>query len=344
MEKDIEIMREAMTAPPRVFFRLWALLAAMALVAVMATTSGAAEGNTTRVSVSSLGKQANDFSQFPSISADGRFVAFYSYATNLVPNGSGGLLHVYVHDRQRGTTQLVSVGSSGTRASGDSWQPSISSDGRFVAFKSGASNLVANDTNDWSDVFVRDRQTGTTQRVSVDSSGKQVNLPSSSPFISSDGRFVAFHSRASNLVANDTNRRHDVFVHERDTTSPKVSRVVPTEGATGVALKTDVLATFSQRMDKSTLKKSTFKLYKLVKNSDGTTAAKQITNVTVTPSSDGLKATLNPFGTSDGQLAKNARYKVVVSTGALDVFGNRLDQKPSASGYQPKVWYFKTRG
>ncbi len=119
--------------------------------------------------------------------------------------------------------------------------------------------------------------------------------------------------------------------------------MVPTEGATDVALKANVVATFSERMTKSTLKKATFTFYKLVRNPDGTTTAKQIENVTVTPSSDGLKATLNPFGTSEGQLAKNARYKAVVDTGALDVFGNRLDQKPMVSGSQPKEWYFKTR-
>ncbi len=97
-------------------------------------------------------------------------------------------------------------------------------------------------------------------------------------------------------------------------------------------------------MAKSTLTKANFKLYKIVRNPDGTTTTKEITNVTVTPSSDGLKATLNPFGDTDGLLEKNTRYKAVVTTGALDVFGNRLDQKPMVSGSQPKEWYFKTRG
>ncbi len=96
-------------------------------------------------------------------------------------------------------------------------------------------------------------------------------------------------------------------------------------------------------MDKTTLTKANFKLYKLIRNPDGTTTTKQIENVTVRRSSDGLKATLNPFGDTDGLLEKNVRYKAVVGTGALDVFGNRLDQNRSVPGNQPKVWYFKTR-
>ncbi len=203
---------------------------------------------------------------------------------------------------------------------------------------------MANDTNEEADVFVHDRQTGITELVSVDSSGKQGNSDSGDPSISTDGSFVAFESRADNFVPNDTNDWPDVFAHELNTTAPNVTRVVPTEGATDVALKANVVATFSERMTKSTLKKATFKFYKLVRNPDGTTTAKQIENVTVTPSSDGLKATLNPFGTSEGQLAKNTRYKAVVSTGAKDVFGNQLDQKSRVSGNQPKAWFFKTRG
>ncbi len=306
-------------------------------------------GTTQRVSVDSAGNQAMNWdSDDPSISADGRFVAFHSVAS-LVANDTNGWTDVFVHDRKTGTTERVSVDSLGNQGHNRSLAGTISADGRYVAFSSDAYDLVANDTNRRRDVFVHDRQTGTTQRVSVDSLGNQTNQPwlshqSDFPSISSGGRYVAFHSMASDLVANDTNERRDIFVHQRDTTAPTVTRVAPTEGATGVTLKTDVVANFSERMEKGTLNEANFKLYKLIKNPDGTTTASQIENVTVTRSFDGLKATLNPYGTSDGLLKENTRYKAVVSTGALDVFGNRLDQQPRVSGNQPKEWYFKTRG
>src|SRR5207237_7007630 len=98
----------------------------------------------------------------------------------------------------------------------NSISPAISADGRFVAFAS-VSNVVVGDTNNAFDVFVRDRQTGTTERVSEDSAGGQANFGSISPAISADGRFVAFASLASNLVAGDTNDDFDVFVRDRET-------------------------------------------------------------------------------------------------------------------------------
>jgi hypothetical protein len=120
------------------------------------------------------------------------------------------------------TTVRVSVDSQGTQANGWSACPSISSDGRFVAFYSEASNLVAGDTNGRSDIFVHDRETGRTTRVSVDSQGAEADERSYSPSISSGGRFVAFQSLASNLVAGDTNGRQDVFVR-----GPLVAAPIP---------------------------------------------------------------------------------------------------------------------
>ncbi len=308
-------------------------------------------GTTQRVSVDSSGNQARGGAFLVinnacvSISPSGRFVAFSSPAPSLVANDTNGSTDVFVHDQQTGTTQRVSVNSLEKQGNGYSAGPfSISFDGRFVAFESGASNLVPNDTNGYNDIFVRDRRTGTTQRMSVDSSGNQGNDSSWGASINADGRFVTFTSRAKALVPNDTSRRKDVFVHERDATAPKVRRVVPTDGATDVALKANVVATFSERMTKSTLKKANFELYRLIKNPDGTTTTRQITDVTVTPSPDGLKATLNPFGGSDQVLVKGARYKAIVNKGAMDVFGNPLDQQPRVSGNQPKEWYFKTGG
>ena len=116
-----------------------------------------------------------------------------------------------------GDTTRVSVDSSGAEANGRSTQSAISDDGRFVAFESGASNLVSGDTNNVDDIFVHDRQTGTTTRVSIDSSGVEANGYSASPVISNDGCVVAFYSEATNLVDGDTNGMGDVFVHECQT-------------------------------------------------------------------------------------------------------------------------------
>jgi len=179
-------------------------------------------GTTTRVSVSSSGQQANDFSgYFSSISADGRYVAFNSSATNLVPGDTNDAFDVFVRDRVSGTTTRVSVSSSGQQGNTESRYPSISADGRHLMFRSGASNLVSGDTNGVRDVFVRDRVSGSTIRASVSSSGQQGNSDSFGGSISADGRHVAFYSDASNLVPGDTNSRYDVFV--RDLGGPVVS-------------------------------------------------------------------------------------------------------------------------
>ncbi len=174
-------------------------------------------GATTRVSVSSSGAQGSSHSVDASISADGRFVAFYSHATNLVVGDTNGVYDIFVHDRQTGATTRVSVSSSGTQGNSESRQSAVSADGRFVVFDSAADNLVDGDTNGVQDVFVHDRQTGATTRVSVSSSGSQGNSVSDYPSISADGRFVAFDSFATDLVTGDTNGVNDAFVHDRQT-------------------------------------------------------------------------------------------------------------------------------
>jgi Tol biopolymer transport system component len=176
-------------------------------------------GTTERASVSSAGEQASYYSRDPAISADGRYVAFWSQAYNLVPGDTDGYNDVFVRDRVSGTTERVSVSTAGEQASYDSWYPAISADGRFVIFSSLASNLVPADTG-YDDVFVRDRVSGTTERVSVTSAGEQGDGPSSDPAISADGRFVVFSSWASNLVPGDTNANCDVFLRDRWETDP----------------------------------------------------------------------------------------------------------------------------
>ena len=239
-----------------------------------------------RVSVSSEGAQTNNMSSSPSRSASGRYVAFASIATNLVPGDTNGKQDVFLHDFRTGETRRVSVASDGTEGNGDSRNPAISADGNWVAFTSSASNLapgdqpgsfrhnwrtgtterisitdpkgdsgdlaisadglvvafttisaggrlvafssaardlVPEDTNDFVDVFVYDRQTGVTERVSLASDGTQGNSESIYPSISGDGRYVAFTSSASNLVPWDTNGGGDplvgidIFIHNRQT-------------------------------------------------------------------------------------------------------------------------------
>ena len=174
-------------------------------------------GETVRVSVGSGGAQGNGGSYGGLLSADGRFVVFSSYATNLVPRDTNGYWDIFVHDRESGETRRVSVSSGEDEANGHCGDPVITADGRYVAFGSAASNLVPGDTNGYWDVFVHDRQTGVTTRVSVDSAGLQGNGVSSHPSIGADGRFVAFESSASDLVPGDTNNKLDVFVHDRHT-------------------------------------------------------------------------------------------------------------------------------
>src|SRR6476469_4141622 len=170
----------------------------------------------TRVSVDSAGNQANGFSNAYSISANGRFVAFQSQASNLVPGDTNNKNDIFVRDLSTNTTTRISADSASNQGNNDSFNPSISADGRFVAFAS-FSNLVPEDTNNQSDIFVRDLSTNTTTRVSVDSAGNQGNSDSNNSAISADGRFVAFQSYASNLVPGDTNNRFEIFVRDLST-------------------------------------------------------------------------------------------------------------------------------
>jgi Tol biopolymer transport system component len=159
---------------------------------------GAANGPTTEVDVSS----------------DGRYVAFVSEATNLLPDDANGAASdVFVLDTQTGTLTLASRrGSAGNQGNGASWNVSISNDGSKVAFTSYAKNLVGGDTNNQPDAFVRDLVAASTTRVSTNSSGKQVRSATLKAAISGNGSTVAFQNSASGLVSGDTNGKRDVFV------------------------------------------------------------------------------------------------------------------------------------
>jgi Tol biopolymer transport system component len=157
----------------------------------------------------------------PGFSADGRFLVFTSRANNLVTNDSNAIwLDVFVRDLLTDTTTLVSVNSSGTGGGdGNSFNPMISSNGQFIAFETAASNLVMNDTNGVNDIYVRDMMAGTIMLVSVSTNGTAGNGASRFPVITPDGRWVAFESTATDLVANDVNMNgmKDVFVRDLQT-------------------------------------------------------------------------------------------------------------------------------
>jgi putative cell wall-binding protein len=172
-------------------------------------------GTTKRVSVNSDGDEANGFSQDASISGNGRYVAFMSEASNLVSGDTNGARDIFVHDLQTGTTERVSRRSDGDEASGPSKTPSISADGRYVAFASSATDMEDDDTNGVDDIFTHNRLTGETTRLSygLGASPNDISQDCSRPKISGDGSTVVFYSAAPELVAGDTNGRDDVFAH-----------------------------------------------------------------------------------------------------------------------------------
>ncbi len=183
-----------------------------------------ASQTTVLVSVGASGALSNGASSRPSLSGNGRFVAFRSDASNLVNGDTNMFEDIFVRDRDpdnnglfdegNGVTKLASSGQ-GSSADGDSSTPVISTDGQFVAFQSDATNLVSGDQNLSRDVFVYDRQANSMERVSVCGSGTEGGGNSERPSVSGDGRFVAYHSKASNLVMDDSNAMTDIFVRDR---------------------------------------------------------------------------------------------------------------------------------
>jgi archaellum component FlaF (FlaF/FlaG flagellin family) len=184
-------------------------------------------GTTQRVSVTDDGSEPNGFSQFPEISNDGRFVSFVSSADNLVPGDTNGVTDIFVQDLETNTIERVNVASDGTQANAGIrtyWlhytYTAISANGRYVTFTSLADNLVPGDENGLEDVFVHDRETGTTQRVSVSSTGVEGNEDSILEGMSADGRFILFYSTSSNLTPDG---EPGSFLHDRETGETKLS-------------------------------------------------------------------------------------------------------------------------
>ena len=178
--------------------------------------------DTVNSTTSLISANSNGRSLYPSISADGRYVAFWSVATNLVNGDTNGQADIFLRDTVKNTTSRISVDSNGNQGNGESGDSSIS-DVRYVAFSSAASNLVSGDTNGQVDIFLRDTVNSTTALISLDSNGSQANMGSYGPSISADGRYVAFESGASNLVSGDTNNSSDVFL--RDTVTKTTTRI-----------------------------------------------------------------------------------------------------------------------
>lgn len=221
IKQGLDTERRRMNLPriSSVFLLLILMVIGMTPIALFA-----AGGTVARLSVAPDGTQGNGPSILPSVSADGRYVAFQSDAYTLLPGTIAGMTAVYVHDRHTGAIERVALAPDGSQGNWSSNEPAISADGRYVAFSSIASNLVNGDTNQKADVFVRDRQLGVTSRVSVASDGTQGNENSFWVDISANGRYVVFMSEATTLVTGDTNASRDIFVHDRVTaTTTRVS-------------------------------------------------------------------------------------------------------------------------
>ncbi len=191
------------------------LLCALCVSAVNIPVSAQTLSESEIISISSERALGNDWSSHPSVSGDGRFVAFLSAADNLVPVDSNAVPDVFVRDRLTGITERVSISSTGEQANAPAESPMISADGRVVVFQSQANNLVPGDELVQMDIYTHDRLTGITERISVNDRGERGAGASASPSISADGRYIAFRSEASNLVHNDTNAVADVFIRDR---------------------------------------------------------------------------------------------------------------------------------
>lgn len=190
------------------------------------------KARTRPLSVTPAGRTGNGGSWSPSVNSDGRYVAFLSSASDLIPGDTNGSTDVFVRDRQYGVTTRVSLAADGAERIGDCLgAPDISADGRFVAFATEAA-LTPEDTDGLVSVYVRDLELRTTRLVSVSTAGTSANAPAGGVTISGDGRYVAFTTRAGNLAGGDTDGRDDLYVRDtRASTTVLASRTDADPGA-----------------------------------------------------------------------------------------------------------------
>lgn len=191
---------------------------------------------TSRVSLNTNSASPNGNNTASRLSANGRYVVFKSLASDLVSDDTNGVQDIFIYDRTGNTTKRVSLNTANSNPNGASDSPALSGDASLVVFASTATNLVSGDTNAVKDIFLRDRDTNQTARISVSSSGAQANAASAAPDISADGRFIVFSSAASNLVNGDTNGATDIFLFDRDnSTVSLVSKSSSGFGAEGAS-------------------------------------------------------------------------------------------------------------
>lgn len=197
-----------------------------------------------RVSVSTDGIGANSDSFVPDISGDGRYVAYSSFATNLVPGDDNNAPDIFIHDRRTNATEIISVDNNRDEGNSSSFDPAISDNGRFVTFYSSASDLAPNDANgDSQDIFIHDRKSDTTEIISVASDGNGGDGISFSPEISADGRYVVYFSDSTNLVSGDGNGTFDIFLYDRKKGSTERVSVSPDgEEANDASIEPDISA------------------------------------------------------------------------------------------------------
>jgi Tol biopolymer transport system component len=201
-------------------------------------------GTTERISVGPGGVEANDHSHAagdaPAIDGDGNIVVFYSDASNLVPGDDNNSSDIFVYDRTTQTLTRISIAFDGGETDGDSLNPAINASGRYIVYQSFATNVIAEDNNGRSDIFLYDRNTGVTERIC--NQNVEPNGSSFVPAISPDGFFVAFATSATNLIPDDTNGLVDVYVCNRHTHEyDRISVGVGGEG-NGISIIPDISA------------------------------------------------------------------------------------------------------
>ncbi len=275
-------------------------------------------GTTERVSVNEADEETDGDSYNPSITEDADYVIFESDATNLVAGDTNGAKDIFIVELATGTVERLSVTSAEVEVDDFSYDPSISNDGRYVSFVSDATNLVAGDTNGTTDIFLRDRTLGTTERISVSTINLESDGDASSSRVSPDGRYVVFGSDSTDLVTGDTNGVADIFLRDRTLeTTIRVSVASDTTQSNGES-------TFPYVSDNGrfiTFGSSATNLVEDDTNGDPDVFLHDtLTGITerISLKADSTQADGNLFGISAGVLSGDARF-VIVSSGHTDI-------------------------